>query len=56
MAEPNIVFLMYHELELPGRPTVQSPPGLHALRVGRKRLPHPNAISQTAELAGNECG
>ena len=27
MAEPNIVFLMYHELELPGRPTVQSAPG-----------------------------
>jgi len=27
MAEPSIVFLMYHELELPGRATVQSDPG-----------------------------
>ncbi len=25
--DPNIVFLMYHELELPGRPLVQSDPG-----------------------------
>jgi peptidoglycan/xylan/chitin deacetylase (PgdA/CDA1 family) len=27
MAEPGIVFLMYHELELPGRPLIQSEPG-----------------------------
>src|SRR5436190_1693999 len=27
MAGPNIVFLMYHELELPGRPLCQSEPG-----------------------------
>jgi len=27
MAEPEIVFLMYHELELPGRPRIQSDPG-----------------------------
>ncbi len=27
MAEPGIVFLMYHELELPGRPLCQSEPG-----------------------------
>ena len=27
MARPEIVFLMYHELELPGRPLVQSEPG-----------------------------
>jgi len=27
MAPPGIVFLMYHELELPGRPLVQSEPG-----------------------------
>src|SRR5271169_1185236 len=27
MASPGIVFLMYHELELPGRPLVQSEPG-----------------------------
>jgi peptidoglycan/xylan/chitin deacetylase (PgdA/CDA1 family) len=27
MAGPGIVFLMYHELELPGRPLVQSEPG-----------------------------
>ena len=27
MASPGIVFLMYHELELPGRPLIQSDPG-----------------------------
>lgn len=27
MGEPGIVFLMYHELELPGRPSCQSEPG-----------------------------
>jgi hypothetical protein len=27
MAEPQMVFLMYHELELPGRPTARSDPG-----------------------------
>lgn len=27
MAQPRIVFLMYHELELPGRPLCQSEPG-----------------------------
>ena len=27
MAQPSIVFLMYHELELPGRPLCQSEPG-----------------------------
>jgi len=27
MPDPRIVFLMYHELELPGRPLVQSEPG-----------------------------
>ena len=27
MASPGIVFLMYHELELPGRQLIQSEPG-----------------------------
>ena len=27
MASPGVVFLMYHELELPGRPLIQSEPG-----------------------------
>jgi peptidoglycan/xylan/chitin deacetylase (PgdA/CDA1 family) len=46
MAEPGIVFLMYHELELPGRPLCQSEPG-----YVRYILPEESFRSQVAWLA-----
>ena len=46
MAEPGTVFLMYHELELAGRPLCQSEPG-----YVRYILPEPSFRSQVVWLA-----
>jgi peptidoglycan/xylan/chitin deacetylase (PgdA/CDA1 family) len=46
MAQPGIVFLMYHELELPGRPLCQSEPG-----YVRYILPEKSFRSQMTWLA-----
>lgn len=48
MTDPAIVFLMYHELELPGRPLVQSEPG-----YVRYILPESSFRAQIAWLKAN---